>query len=176
MRALKRFWIEVFVFLFGVVSGSAAYLYSEYYIAPTKEQAIELVDHFRMAEWGKIASKALTNEDPEIAIWAMDSFIDLQEKRCDPLKEVNKDSFSIYRKDLILAYGRRAIVAKALGDEQKYKNSISKALSYAKIENHWRGIKNAEDLLSMVNKCSKFGPKIQNRVEAIEKEFWERVN
>ncbi len=79
-------------------------------------------------EWEERATQAYREEDSSTAIWALNNLSVILEKDKDTYIDDKRD----IQIDLVLTYGRLALLHKKENNKNKYKENISKALKIAK--------------------------------------------
>lgn len=142
----KQLSIRVFIFLLGFITGGASI--ASYFGQSIINSGEILSMHFRAA-WGSKAFQAYSEENPQVAIWALENFADILEGHL----ELTEDNTEITQKDLVLTYTRLAIVSQTVKDTQKYYENISKALTISK--QVYSDVQTEEALLSFVKKVDR---------------------
>ena len=99
------------------------------------------------ADWAQRAFQAYSQENPQVAIWALENLAAILRKHAEM---AGNDRESI-QKDLVLTYARLAIVSQAAKDNQKYRENISKALDLSK-QAYSGELRTEDELLGFVNK------------------------
>ena len=99
------------------------------------------------ADWEQRAFQAYSQENPQVAIWALENLADVLRKHAEL---VGNDS-ELIQKDLVLTYARLAIASRSTKDKQKYDQNMSKALSLSK-QVYSANLHTEEGLLRFVKK------------------------
>ena len=84
------------------------------------------------ADWAQRAFQAYSQENPQVAIWALENQADVYNKYYEQAERIGNDKAFFSQVDLVITYVRLAIAYQAAKDKQKYDQNISKALSLAK--------------------------------------------
>ena len=139
----KQISVGILVFVLGfILGGLSLATYFGRYVRNTGET---FGLYFR-ADWEHRAFQAYSEENPQVAIWALENLADILEGDL----QVTKRDKDLTQKDLVLTYARLAIVFQAAKDTQKYQRNISKALALSK--QAYPGLQTEEELLSFVKK------------------------
>jgi hypothetical protein len=159
MTLLRKIRIELVIFCFGLILGWGVYLYGEHKLSSAQYDLSDLITLHWMSDWSGRAGRALKEHNPAIAQWAMENFIDVSEKRLSQIDD-HHPQYSIYQKDLVWAYARLAIVAKAQANGSLYKKSIDNALKYASSVKGAHVPKSESDIIELAKKISTFSDDI----------------
>jgi hypothetical protein len=140
----KQISLGILVFVLGfILGGLSLATYFGYFIRKTGES---LSSHFR-ADWERRAFEAYSEENPQVAIWALENLADILEGYL----EVTKRDKDFIREDLVLTYARLAIASQAAKDTQKYHENICKGLALSR-QAYPAGLQREEELLNFVRK------------------------
>lgn len=120
------------------------------YFGETARSSMELMGLEFRADWEERASQAYLKEKPEIAIWALKNLADILHNH----EELFINHKSDIQTDLILAYGRLAIVYQAQGNKEKYNENLLKAFNLA-VARYPGEIKKKQDVINFIDKIDK---------------------
>ena len=140
----KQLAIVILVFVAGFMIGGLAV---KRYFGKSVRNTGQILLLEQRADWERRAFQAYSQENPQVAIWALENLADVLKKHSEMLGNDKK----FVQKDLVLTYTRLAIVSQAAKDNQKYHENISKALALSK-QAYSGHLQTEEEVLSFVKK------------------------
>ncbi len=146
---IKRLAAFAFIFVVGTIVGG---LGSLCYFAKSVSDASNIRRLIYSADWGQRAMQAYLEEEPPVAIWALENYADVLTKQAE--WDGNHDD--IFKKDLMLTYGRLAISSRAAQDDQSYDRYIAKALMTAE-KAYSPELRTEKELLDFVKQVDEIG-------------------
>lgn len=120
----------VFVYLGNAVSNSMAFLSMQ-----------------NRAEWERRASNAYRNGSAEVGIWALTNLSEILHEDA----KIYENDIDLILRDLLLAYGRLALLFQSQNDDENYKINIVKAVDLSK-EIYPYEFQSEMDLITFVKK------------------------
>ncbi|MCP4675710.1 MAG: hypothetical protein GY854_09435 [Deltaproteobacteria bacterium] len=136
----KRILLESYFFLAGIAAGlvAPACFIASYW--SSQEEFMSLHDISAGADWSGRVEQAVSEEKPEVAIWALENYIDVLMTR-ETLAEETRDK-NLLQADIVRAYIKLAVVTHKAGNEERKTRAVAEAIRYAKL----CGYKRYEDL------------------------------
>ncbi|MCP4675709.1 MAG: hypothetical protein GY854_09430 [Deltaproteobacteria bacterium] len=117
------------VFFIGALVGVAVFASTMTHLELGPPSFFQKADDYYWEDWSARVSEAISREEPSIAVWALENYIDRLEGRSELLEE---DMWHRFNEERVRAYSKLAVVYKKMGDLENYKVSVSKALSLSK--------------------------------------------
>jgi hypothetical protein len=139
----KKIILQISIFIIGLIVGSMGVAI---YFGNTVNKTSNISSLLYVADLEDRAIQAYKYEKPEIGIWALKNLAQVLEKRLETKTETKSTQI-----DLVLTYGRLAIIFKTIGDMKGYEENLNKARYFLQQsspdENHTK-----ESVIDFVNK------------------------
>ena len=152
----------VLLFVLGVATGAAGVMvYKGNKIAAD----CRMFSSILWSDWEEKSWRTYMEEKPEVAVWALERLTEYYQERID---RYGFDEDLTFPTDVVRVHAMIAISAKKLGDEQKYRHHIEKALSVAKASDNkqLRELKTEEDVIVYQKKWEQLRKKTGSSVHS----------
>lgn len=121
----KQITIYVLIFIAGIIIGSLIILS---FNGKSVTNTVQILLLEQRVGWERRAYQAYSDENTQVAIWALENLVDVLKKHA----AIIKNDRELIQKDLVLTYGRLAILHKDAKDSDNYDEYMSKALTLSK--------------------------------------------